>query len=217
MLYLFSPSPAAGWEFWAFAFIWSSLGFRILLALPHEGVHKWRAFFPNPTFLWCLFASGVSAKCSLPINPAHFCHLDLGNLCDLWAALVSALNLFFHLELVVCKIVLCCLFQMFPYFLSFQMGKLWIRSQMSSVWCCCLSWGSPVDGGTGFCAAPERTENLAHLINSLFGWDLFGLVASCVKVGQNSTPKYHCPYVRSVSKCPKMFCNCQNRGKTRQN
>lgn len=113
---------------------------------------------------------------------------------------MSALNVFFHLELIVCKIVLCCLFQMFPYFLTFQMGKLWVRSQMSSVWCCCLSWRSPVDGGTGFCAALEIKENLAQLINSLFGWDLFGLVTSCVEMGQNSTPKHHCPHVRSVSK-----------------
>lgn len=29
---------------------------------------------------------------------------------------MSALNLFFHLELIVCKIVLCCLFQIFPHF-----------------------------------------------------------------------------------------------------
>lgn len=46
-----------------------------------------------------------------------------------------------------------------------------------------------MDGGTGFCAAPERTENLAQLINSLFGWDLFGLVTSCVKMGQKFHPK----------------------------
>lgn len=71
-----------------------------------------------------------------------------------------------------------------------------------------------MDGGTGFCAAPERTENLAHLINSLFGWDLFGLVTSCVKVGQNSTPKYHCPHVRSVSKCPKCSVITRIREKT---
>lgn len=50
-----------------------------LLALSHAGVYKFSAFFPNPSFLWSLFASGVSAKCHLPVDPARSCHMDLGN------------------------------------------------------------------------------------------------------------------------------------------
>lgn len=70
-----------------------------------------------------------------------------------------------------------------------------------------------MDGGTGFCAALEIKENLAQLFNSLLGWDLFGLVTSCVEMGQNSTPKHHCSHVRSVSKMSVL----PEQGKNRQN
>lgn len=127
-----------------------------LLALSHAGVYKFSAFFSKSLISLVSFCQWCFSQVSLARRSSTLLSHGFRELqCDLWAALVSALNLFFTSELIVCKIVLCCLgdttlFQIFPYFLTFHMWKVWIRS---SVWCCCLSWRSPVDGGTGFCAA----------------------------------------------------------------